>query len=208
MRYITTLLLMLLALGAIAQADPEANALLDKTVERVKSYPAVEITFTVTLENPTDGTHETHNGQAWLKGEKYRLDLMDTETYYDGTLLYNYLPEVLEVNIKTPDAEDNSILNPATLFDIPSQGTARLIAKENGIAHIELRPQGEADYDHIGIWLDASTYSLQRVTAYTTDGATITVTLHTLKALDPAPSDSFFRFDTEARPDVEVIDLR
>ena len=39
-------------------------------------------------------------------------------------------------------------------------------------------------------------------------GATITVTLHTLKALDPAPSDSFFRFDTEARPDVEVIDLR
>ena len=46
-----------------------------------------------------------HEGKAWMKGNLYKLNVMDVESYYDGKNIYTYMPEVQEVNIKNPNEE-------------------------------------------------------------------------------------------------------
>lgn len=209
MRYGTTLLFIMLAFFALAQSDSKAKTLLDKAANQFKSYPAVEIEFTLTMENPTENIQESHEGKAWMKGNKYKLNLMDVENYYDGKVIYTYMPEVQEVNIKNPNEEEEVFLNPTTLFDIHNQGfTQKLIQTDNGIAYIELHPIEEKKIDKIGIWVNVATATIQKVTSFGKDGNHITVHIKKIKSLDPVPTDSFFSFDKNAHPEVEVIDMR
>ena len=47
MKYILTFMILALCSSiALAQTDAKAKAILDKTVEHIKSYPAVEIVLT------------------------------------------------------------------------------------------------------------------------------------------------------------------
>ena len=122
MRYFMTLLFVLLAYAVFAQNDPKAKEILDKAAAKFKAYPAAEIDFTLTMENPSENIHEMHEGKAWMKGNLYKLNVMDVENYYDGKNIYTYMPEVQEVNIKNPNEEEEEMLNPTTLFDIHNQG--------------------------------------------------------------------------------------
>ena len=84
MRYFMTLLFVLLAYAVFAQNDPKAKEILDKAAAKFKAYPAAEIDFTLTMENPSENIHEMHEGKAWMKGNLYKLNVMDVENYYDG----------------------------------------------------------------------------------------------------------------------------
>ena len=48
------------------------------------------------MENPSENIHEMHEGKAWMKGNLYKLNVMDVENYYDGKNIYTYMPEVNE----------------------------------------------------------------------------------------------------------------
>ena len=73
MRYFMTLLFVLLAYAVFAQNDPKAKEILDKAAAKFKAYPAAEIDFTLTMENPSENIHEMHEGKAWMKGNLYKL---------------------------------------------------------------------------------------------------------------------------------------
>ena len=92
MRYFMTLLFMLLAYAVFAQNAPKAKEILDKAAAKFKAYPAAEIDFTLTMENPSENIHEMHEGKAWMKGNLYKLNVMDVENYYDGKNIYTYMP--------------------------------------------------------------------------------------------------------------------
>ena len=208
MRHITTLLLFtFIGFSAIAQTD--AKGILDKAAAKVKANPATEVAFTLSMDNEAEDIHETHEGQAWIKGNFYKLNLMDTENYYDGEIIYTYMPEVQEVNIKNPTDEEQGFLNPATLFDIHNQGfTQKLVSNQNGTAYIELTPTEDKSFSKIGIWVNTADSAITKVTSFGKDGNNVTVTIKSLKAMSPVPEDSFFRFDTAAHPEVEVVDMR
>ncbi len=209
MRYFTTLLLTLLAFTVLAQNDPKAKEILDKAAAKFKSYTAAEVDFTMAMENKAENINETHQGKAWMKGNMYKLNLMDVENYYDGKIIYTYMPEVQEVNIKNPSNEEEGFLNPATLFDIHNQGfDQKLVHTANGIAYIELYPKEEKNFEKIGISVNPSTSSIQKVTSFGKDGNNVIITINSIKQLNPAPADSFFKFDSSKHPGVEVIDMR
>ena len=209
MRYFTTLLLTLLAFTVSAQNDPKAKEILDKAAVKFKSYPAAEVDFTMAMENKAENINETHQGKAWMKGNMYKLNLMDVENYYDGKIIYTYMPEVQEVNIKNPSNEEEGFLNPATLFDIHNQGfDQKLVRTTNGIAYIELYPKEEKNFEKIGISVNPSTSSIQKVTSFGKDGNNVIITINNIKQLNPAPADSFFKFDSNKHPGVEVVDMR
>lgn len=162
------------------------------------------------MENPDEGINETHQGKAWMKGNLYKLNLMDVENYYDGKNIYTYMPEVEEVNIKNPNEEEEELLNPTTLFDIHNQGFEQKLVNISGnIAYIELFPTNtDRNFTKIGIWVNPATSSIQKVTSFGKDGNNVTIMLKNIKQLSPAPADTFFKFDTTKHPNVEVIDLR
>lgn len=209
MRYFTTFLLTLTTFCVLAQNDPKAKEILDKAAAKFKSYAAAEIDFTMAMENKAEDIQETHEGKAWIKGNMYKLNLMDVENYYDGKNIYTYMPEVQEVNIKNPNDDEEAFLNPTTLFDIHNQGfTQKLISNTNGTAYIELFPTETKNFTKIGVWVSTATSSIEKVTSFGKDGNNVTITIGKIKALSPQPADSFFQFDTAKHPEVEVIDLR
>ena len=119
------------------------------------------------------------------------------------------MPEVQEVNIKNPTDEEQGFLNPATLFDIHNQGfTPKLVSNQNGTAYVELTPTEDKNFSKIGIWVNTADSAITKVTTFGKDGNNVTVTIKSLKAMSPVPEDSFFRFDTAAHPEVEVVDMR
>ena len=101
MHYIITLL-SFIAFCLPTLGQNEAKTILDKSAAKIKALPAVEIQFTLTMENKAENINEEHEGKAWMKGNLYKLNVMDVENYYDGTNIYTYMPEVQEVNIKNP----------------------------------------------------------------------------------------------------------
>lgn len=211
MKYILTFMVLALCSSlALAQTDAKAKAILDKTVEHIKSYPAVEIVFDLSMINKAEDINETHHGKAYMKDKMYRIDVMDVINYFDGEVIYTYMPDQEEVNIKNPDENEDEMLNPSILFDIHNQKfTQKLVEDKDGKAYIELTPkQTHKQISKIGVWIDTKTNMVEKVTSFGKDGNDVVITIKSLKKPEKELDVTFFRFDKDAHPEVDVIDLR
>ena len=211
MKYILTFMVLALCGSlAIAQTDAKAKAILDKTVEHIKSYPAVEIVFDLSMINKAEDINETHHGKAYMKDKMYRIDVMDVVNYFDGEVIYTYMPDQEEVNIKNPEENEDEMLNPSILFDIHNQKfTQKLVEDKDGKAYIELTPtQTHKQISKIGVWIDTKTNMVEKVTSFGKDGNDVVITIKSLKKPEKELDVTFFRFDKDAHPEVDVIDLR
>ena len=198
MKYILTFMVLALCGSlALAQTDAKAKAILDKTVEHIKSYPAVEIVFDLSMINKAEDINETHHGKAYMKDKMYRIDVMDVVNYFDGEVIYTYMPDQEEVNIKNPEENEDEMLNPSILFDIHNQKfTQKLVEDKDGKAY------------KIGVWIDTKTNMVEKVTSFGKDGNDVVITIKSLKKPEKELDVTFFRFDKDAHPEVDVIDLR
>ena len=211
MKYILTLtLLALCASLTFAQTDEKAKAILDKTVEHIKSYPAVEIVFDLSMINKEENIKETHHGKAYMKDKMYRIDVMDVINYFDGEVIYTYMPDQEEVNIKNPDENEEEMLNPSILFDIHNQKfTQKLIEEKDGNAYIELTPKTpHKQIAKIGVWINTKTNMVEKVTSFGKDNNDVIITIKHLNKPEKELDINFFRFDKNAHPEVDIIDLR
>ena len=211
MKYILTFMILALCSSiALAQTDAKAKAILDKTVEHIKSYPAVEIVFDLSMINKAEDINETHHGKAYMKDKMYRIDVMDVINYFDGEVIYTYMPDQEEVNIKNPDENEDEMLNPSILFDIHNQKfTQKLVEDKDGKAYIELTPkQSHNQISKIGVWINTKTNRVEKVTSFGKDGNDVVITIKSLKKPEQELDVNFFRFDKDAHPEVDVIDLR
>lgn len=145
-----------------------------------------------------------------MKGNLYKLNVMEVENYYDGKNIYTYMPEANEVNIKNPEEEEEEMLNPTNLFDIHNQGfVQKLVGTENGVAYIELTPTDKKrNFKKIGIWVDPATSMIQKVTSFGKDGNDVIITINSIKQPASIPADGFFKFDEKKHPGVEIVDMR
>jgi outer membrane lipoprotein-sorting protein len=203
-------LLALAGTTATAQTDAKAQAILNKTVNKIKSYQTVEVVFDLTMENKVEKIRESHPGKAYMKGNMYRIEVMDVINYFDGNVIYTYMPEVEEVTIKNPEEEQEDFLNPTILFDIHNQKfTQKLLEEKGGKAYIELTPKSpHKQIKMIGVWINTSTDTVEKVTSFGKDDNDIVITIKNLQKPVNELGENFFRFDTKAHPEVEIIDLR
>ena len=211
MKYILTFMILALCSSiALAQTDPKAKAILDKTVEHIKSYTAVEIVFDLSMINKAEDINETHHGKAYMKDKMYRIDVMDVINYFDGEVIYTYMPDQEEVNIKNPDENEDEMLNPSILFDIHKKKfTQKLVEDKDCKAYIELTTkQSHKQISKICVWINTKTNMVEKVTSFGKDGNDVVITIKSLKKPEQELDVNFFRFDKDAHPEVDVIDLR
>lgn len=210
MKHILTLIIMIAGCFTASAQDNQAKTILDKTVAKIKSYPAVEITFDLTMENKAENVRENHTGKAYMKDKMYRIEVMDVINYFDGSVIYTYMPESEEVNIKNPEEEEEDFLNPTILFDIHNQKfNQKLIENKDGIAYIELTPKTpHKQIAKIEVWVDTKKETVQKVISHGKDGNDLIIVIKELKQPEKPLDIKFFQFDTTAHPEVDVIDLR
>lgn len=211
------LLLSILFLGSFviyAQQDPEAKKILDKLSEKTKSHKSISTDFKVTFINIKDNIQNSSEGSIIIKGDKYRLRFMETEAFYDGKILWNFIPEVNEVNITEPEPNDEDIFNnPKRLFTIyENDYKYQLISniEENGKNYtlMDLYPIDlDEEFSRIRLHVNVDEYYLSSATIFGKDGSHYTITLKNYKT-NLNFDDNYFIFDTKNFPNIEIIDMR
>lgn len=206
------LLIGIVSLNLSAQ-DNKAKNILDKVSAKNKQYKSMMAEFSFELDNEEEDIHELSEGKITLKGNKYRLLLMGFDTYFDGTTQYQHNIDAEEVNIQTPDEDEDGALDPAKIFSIYEEGfTYKYISEstsDQGKFHIiELFPTNDdMSFSSIKLFIDSKENQIKKLKSIGVDGNNITIKVLKLTP-DVEVSEKEFIFDTKAHPDVEINDLR
>ena len=205
----------LLALSpAYTQEDGKAGQILSRLSVKSEALQPFRVTFDITSINLQDKTQETTGGELLLDGKKYVLKNGNSEIYFDGTTLWNYLPDVNEVNILLPDPEDNSFLaRPQQLFSGYKDRFKFHFVGENSadgkkLWVVDLYPYNlQESYSRIRLQIDQATSLLHSARYFGKNGMHYLVVIRKIEHLKDI-SPATFTFDPARHPGVEVIDLR
>lgn len=212
-KYISLIIITCLSLNLSAQEN-KAKTILDQVSAINKEYNSIKAEFSFNMDNAEEDVHESSDGNIILKGNKYRLYLMDVYTYFDGKTIYQHLVDAEEVNIKEPDEEDEEAgLNPTEIFTLYETGFKFSYVEEQttsaGNFHvIDLFPlDEERPFSRIRLHIDTKSLEMKSLVSIGKDGNNITIKI---KQFEPNIDfkDSDFIFDQAANPEVEVVDMR
>lgn len=215
----TTIKLILSALlfpfAVSAQQDPKAQEILKKLSDFARSSDVIYVRYDYAFKNVQTKENFSANGEAWIKKDKFKIFVSqkNAEIYYDGEVMWTYIPSIKEVNISVPDTSSNEffINNPAELFTYyEKEYKTRYLGDVNGTnaCRVDLYPVDlKKPYYRIRLTIDKTTSQLTEAEAAGKNGETYLVKLKEVRSEKNLP-DSFFTFDRRKHPDVEVIDLR
>ncbi len=190
--------------------DPEAKKVLDKVSATTKTMKTINIQFSYTVENKQAGLTEKHNGFAFLKGQKYKLILPDNVILSDGKNIWSIMSEAEEVTISKPDADDESVFNPAKMFTIYESGFKyRYLGEDKGEHVIDLYPEhaNEKPYSRVRLHVDKAKNQITQIVTSRKDGYVFTIDITDFKSNTELP-ESLFTFKESAYPNYEIIDMR
>ncbi len=208
------LLLITLLPGFLMAQNPErAKEILDQVTEKTKNYSTIKADFSFGMENQQEDIKEEYQGKIAIKGDKYKANLMNVDTYFDGKTSWTYMIDAEEVNVDEPDPDDEETLNPASIFSIYQKGFkyAYIGEKESDgitVYAIDLYPiNRDKPYSRIKLEFNKANLELHKVVQIGKDGNNYTIIVKDMKTNMPI-DDSYFVFDPAKHPDVEVIDMR
>ncbi len=200
-----------------AQAQDEATGILKETQNKVESYKGLEVKFAYEVDYGNSEEVEKYKGAFTAKGNKYKLDIDQTQTYCDGKTRWVYLVESNEVNIsKVEDLEDLEIeeqfLNdPLSIFRLYQEGfkfrlTGDVDYQNKKAWQIDFIPEDKTKpYFKIRCWI-ATNYDMVAIRYFQKDGTKVTMNI--LEINEAALKDGLFTFKPEKYKDIEIIDLR
>ena len=202
----------LFVLPALAlRADGRGEEILRRMATSFASYNSYKIEFSATMA----GEFTALPGTLIVSGEKYYLDVYDSEIFFDGKDGYTYSESNGEVIIETPDPDDYRLFaNPARIFQVYGRDyspTFKSNTTLNGksVAVLELTPKSAASgYSTLTLYANAldgmPVRMVYRLEEYGND-LVLDITKITLGA---HVTPETFVFDPAQYPDVEIIDFR
>jgi outer membrane lipoprotein-sorting protein len=173
MRIIALLLLPFLTLG---QSHEEAKKLLNQVYESTLALETQHITFTNTIEVPSNGgmKKRSSSGELFAIGEKVRVKTDAFEFLSDGSKAYLIYPEDEEIEVTATDEETS--LAPADILKNYQSGYSYKMAgrsTDNGktLQYIRLKPVANEEIKEILIGVNMKTMLLDNYTQFGTNGS-------------------------------------
>lgn len=201
---------LLLAQNVTGQNDQEAIKILDKFSANALGAPSVSMKFDLITIDQMENTNDTLTGTIILNKDKYKLDLPDNITWFNGETSWSYLPVEKEVTVTKADKKDNSFQNrPSIIFSMYKKGyKTRLIEEKSDSYIIDLYPEDiKSDLLRVRLSIGKSLLNLKSLEYKKKDG--IVVTLHVNEYnLKIKPEPDTFIFQPAKFKGVEVIDMR
>jgi len=212
------LMAMILSIGLQAQEklqDPEVKKIIDAFGEKMKKNSPIKVDFTYSYESLQTDDNFEEKGTIVIDDKKYKLEVMEAKIYFDGETMWNYLPEVDEVNITEPDpsANDEFLSNPASFFQVYNKDFKyRLLGTKTfnnkTFYEIDLYPIDlEKDYSRVKLLIEKDNLQLYSAQIFFKSGDIYTLQVNDIESRFDAP-DNFYKFDIDAHPDADVIDMR
>ena len=200
------------------QYDQVAKDILDRVAEKTKTYTSIKASFKNSLINEVEDFSETFEGIIYLKDKNYKLEFMETETFFNGKTKWVYIKDSEEVNIMNVEEGDgdveNEILNdPTKIFTIYQDDFKYMFLEEKKMDEktvnvVDLIPESlEKSYSRIRLFIDKDKDQLYSIKYFSKDGNNYVFTINDYE-INLDLDDDFFIFNESKHPDVEVIDLR
>ena len=106
----------------ISQNAEEAELLLNKVSENIKSYDNIYINYTYTLTNLEEDINQTNKGSFVTEGDKWKFVMLGVTRIFDGEKLYTISPDDEEVTISTQNPDDESTITPNKMLYFYEEG--------------------------------------------------------------------------------------
>ena len=148
----------------ISQENSDAELLLNKVSENIKSYENIYINYAYTLQNLEEDINQTNNGSFVTENDSWRFEMLGVTRIFDGEKLYSISPDDEEVTISSQDPEDETTITPNQMLYFYEDGyyfemdESRLIGNGNfrkKIQYVKLIPKdSEAEIKYILLGID------------------------------------------------------
>lgn len=196
-----------------SQQDAKAVDILNKASAAYLKAGGVKAAFSIQTLKPKGGKGERMQGTIRLKGQKFKLEVEDMTTWFDGSNQWVYLKSNKEVNVSNPTEEELLTINPINVFQLYKHGygcSYKGTGTSGGLSvhNIQLVPKDK--YSQVsGIRVAFDKSSLRPVTIEITNkdksGTTVSITSY---QGGNAFADHLFAFPAKEYPNTQVIDLR
>ena len=197
---------------AQAQQDPKAGKILEAMTQKYQALKVFSATFTQTLENPKNKIKETMQGDIYVSGNKFRLQMKDQEIISNGTTMWTFMKSENEVNISDVDPEEEQ-MSPNAIFTLYKKGYKYVLIDEKREAGqvyniVELSPEDKNNpIFKVRLQINKKDNSLKTWTMFRNSGNRYTYTIRNFNP-NPDVDANFFSFDKSKYKGVKVIDLR
>ena len=211
--FILTISALLLFTLSYGQSSTESRAILDKANQLFEKSEGVKLTFTINTEESDGTAYEPQSGTAFVKGDKFKLDIPFATTWFDGKTQWVLLKDANEVNISNPTPQELASISPLALLNMYKTNYTlkkplnKTINKKE-VVQIEMTPMNKSqEFKSVTIAIDKKTSGVVQINFTTNGGIKNSLTLSEYNT-DNRFSNDLFIFNKHNHPDVEVIDLR
>lgn len=201
------LIISILALTFNAKAQ-YAETTFKATVDKLKSYDNIEITFDYNMINTEAGIFETMEGSGVLQGSAYKLHILGQDIICDGTTIWTYNADAEEVMISDVDNADGggsplSIIN--SYYDNIS---AKVVDEAGVIKKIEVKPLfSDENIEKLIVTINTNNLEIKDLHVFDKNKNEFVYVITKFVTNQKLPA-GFFTFNEADYPDAEIIDMR
>lgn len=201
-----------MTIASFASAQ-DARSILNKASETYNATGGLTASFIFNAKDPRSKSVNSYDGKAYMKGDKFKIEIPDAITWFDGTTQWVYVKDTEEVNVTTPTNEELQAISPSALFNIYKKGFNLLYKGEKTamgktLQEIELTPQKKGgDFTKIIVQIDKSSNIFYKVTLIDKSGLENELIIKNYQ-VNKNLADNLFRFEKKDYPNADIIDLR
>ena len=191
---------------AISQNSEEAEKLLNKVSENIKSYDNIYINYTYTLFNSEEDINQTNKGSFVTEDDKWKFVMLDVTRIFDGYKLYTISPDDEEVTISTQNPDDESTITPNKMLYFYEEGynfdmdIVQYVGRKK-IQYVKLIPMdSDAEIKYILLGVDVEFSQIYKVIETGLNDTQTTIAIVDFEVNLPL-EESLFVFDKEKYKD-------
>ena len=179
----------------------QAKAVLEKAAKVVGRTGGVSASFSMSSSKTG-----TVNGTIAVKGNKFNAHTPQATVWFNGKTQWTYMKKSNEVNVSTPTAAQQQMMNPYTFVNIYKNGYNLAMTKTGNSNVVHLVAQSsKQSIQEMYVTISAKTNVPSQIKMkHSGKWYTISVTGFSVKNL----SNSMFTFNSKDYPSAEIVDLR
>ena len=186
----------------ISQNAEEAELLLNKVSENIKSYDNIYINYTYTLSNLEEDINQTNKGSFVTEGDNWKFVMLGVTRIFDWEKLYTISPDDEEVTISTQNPDDESTITPNKMLYFYEEGynfemdIVQYVGRKK-IQFVKLVPMdSEAEIKYILLGIDVEFNQIYKVIETGINDTQTTIAIVDFEVNLPL-EESLFVFDRE-----------
>ena len=202
---------MLTSIFSISAQD--AKSILDNANQAYNKAGGITAKFTLNSEDVKNKVTYSQDGTTHLKGNKFKIDVPEGITWFDGKTQWTYAKGSDEVNVSNPTGNELAGISPFVLLNIYKKGfklslNGEKTEKGKSVYSVDLVPESnKVEFKKITINIDKSNWMISSIKIYNKDGIVTHLIINKLQ-MGVNLSDDIFTFNKKEYPNVEIVDLR